>query len=133
VAFHRDHNHTHSNGKRCYNCDETGHFAPDCPKLKRQREFVRAAHTATGDQGDADDEEEGDRRHVNSEHSTRDDRSSTVETNHDDHDNDHVIEVLAGDFYEGVEAEASFLASLHPFPLKELNGLTNAPLVPAKD
>ena len=55
-----------------------------------------------------------------------------METNHDDQD-DHVIEVPAGDFYEGVEAEASFLASLHAFPLKELNGPTSAPQVPARE
>ncbi|RYA73389.1 hypothetical protein DD594_28700, partial [Enterobacter cloacae complex sp. 4DZ1-17B1] len=23
---------------RCYNCDEEGHYAPDCPKPRRERE-----------------------------------------------------------------------------------------------
>jgi len=95
--------HNGSSSKRCYNCNETGHFADQCSKPKRQRDFVRATRTTMGDHDDADNEEEEERRDAESEHSTRDDSSSTVETNPNDHDDGHVIEVPAGDFYEGVD------------------------------
>ena len=77
---HKPHNHRHTNGKQepstnrgqeayqekdkavaaaspdviCFNCDEHGHYARDCKKPKRNKEHVRAAHTAIVDE-EADD------------------------------------------------------------------------------
>jgi hypothetical protein len=38
----------HQREKRCFNCDEVGHFSRDCPKSPRVKEFVRAARTVSG-------------------------------------------------------------------------------------
>jgi hypothetical protein len=77
----KPHNHQHASGKQepstnrgreayqekdkataaaspdviCFNCDEHGHYARDCKKPKRNKEHVRAAHTAIVDEEEADD------------------------------------------------------------------------------
>jgi hypothetical protein len=118
------HNHTH--GKRCYNCDEFGHFSNDCPHPKRQKEHLRAAHTIVEDE-DADDEEEEERMNsqIGSQHGN--DRSSTSGAAHGDES--HIIEVLAGEFYEGTVADPKFLVSLHAFPPKELKNTIDVPTI----
>lgn len=59
-----------------------------------------------------------------SELKSEDDRSSTMGVIYDEHDNGHVIEVSAGEFYEGTIADPEFIASLHAFPLKGTTNLT---------
>jgi hypothetical protein len=44
-------------------------------------------------------------------------------------DESHIIEVSAGEFYEGTVADPEFLASLHAFPLKELKNIVDAPTI----
>lgn len=100
--------------KRCYNCDNEGHFANDCPHPKKHREFVRAACTAVGEDNPDDEENEEDESVASSEHQNGEDRRSDAKS--------HEIEVSAEDFYDHETADPEFLASLHAVPLKGFTG-----------
>jgi hypothetical protein len=109
--------------RRCYNCNGTGHFRDQCPQPKRQREYVRAAHTVAGETEDADDEGEG--REDDSELDARESESMVDQGEHDDQDD--IIEVPAGDFYEGNEADPDFMGSIYAFPLGNILGKASTP------
>ncbi|GLB42650.1 hypothetical protein LshimejAT787_1200990 [Lyophyllum shimeji] len=47
-----------STGARCFNCDEVGHMAYNCPKPRKNQAFIRAAHTAVPDNLDEDDDDQ---------------------------------------------------------------------------
>ena len=60
-----DHQRQHQPGNHgsstptCFNCGEVGHMSYECKKPKKNRAFVRAAHTAAMDDGaEADDEQD---------------------------------------------------------------------------
>jgi hypothetical protein len=93
--------------KRCFNCNEAGPYASDCPHPRKTREFVRAARTSAGDDDDDGREEENEpaessySRHSNADRSDDEEQAETYE-----------IEVSASDFYEDVAADPEFVASL---------------------
>ena len=116
-----------SNDKQCFNCDGVGHFASDCPHPKKTREYVRAARTSAGDDGDDEDEDDGERTMLGHNSTHVDDRSSILDGNEEQAET-YEIEVSAGDFYENVDADPEYIASLHAFPLKDLgNDAVSAP------
>jgi len=115
--------------RRCYNCNGTGHFKDQCPHPKRQRDYVRAAHTTVGDTEDADDEGEGDNDESESEIRESEPIDSVEQPDNIDNVSD-VIEVPAGDFYEGYGADLGFMGSLFAFPLKDITMETSAPQQP---
>ena len=115
TAPHRD--------KRCFNCNEAGHYAGDCPHPKKTREFVRAARTSAGNDDDEGKEEEREPLESDYSHQSNADRSDDNEEQAEAYE----IEVPASDFYEDVTADPEFVASLHAFPLRELGN--NAGLI----
>jgi hypothetical protein len=108
--------------QKCFNCNEEGHYSNNCPHPQKPREYARAARTSAGDDETNDDEgEEEEGRDAQSNSHSENDQSSTLGATYNELDNDHVIEVSAGDFYEGAIADPEFIASLHVFPLKGMN------------
>jgi hypothetical protein len=102
-------NTAHQREKRCFNCDEVGHFSRDCPKSPRVKEFVRAARTVSGgnDADEMEDEDPGHPSHYQDDRASLEGSSSkTLE-----------IEVAAEDFYETTDADPDFVASMYTFPL----------------
>ena len=110
--------HTLTRGQQlCYNCNESGHFADKCPQPKKvKRVFIHAAHTEAD--GEEVDNEEG--AEDAGEQSTSEARGGDPDSGNEDESDggSHIIEVAAGDFYEGVEPDGDYLTSLHAFPLE---------------
>lgn len=105
---------TGEQAQRCYNCNGVGHFKDQCPHPRRQREYVRVAHMTIDDVGDVDNEEDNE----NSEPETRgSERVGQSSGSGDDNDENDIIEVPTGDFYEGNEADIDFYSSLFTFPM----------------
>ena len=102
----------------CFICGG-GHFANQCEQKGGKREFVRAAHTIVGDNGeDADDE--GEERGQTPEDEEFHGPDGEENPNDDSDNAEHVIEVSGEEFYEGLSPYSEYVMSLHAFPLAEL-------------
>ena len=105
----------------CFNSDEEGHYVDKCPLLIwEKRVHLRATHTVAEEADDDGDEDV-----------SGDSQNGSEESEAEDLNRKHVIEVAASEFYDNVALDPEFLTSLHAFPIWDQTAAPKVELTPA--